>query len=190
MAVDVGSAVGYLDLDISRFLAGLKSAQSEADTASKNIATKIGGHLRSAGKSLASVGSTLTKSITVPIAGLGTAAIKTTSNFESAMSKVSAISGATGGDLDKLNKKVTEEQFERVKVKLENELNIKQKRYNELNNNINDIINEESRNKMINEYITKFLSMKELNRELIISLIDRIEIFEDKTINIKVCFNK
>ena len=92
--------------------------------------------------------------------------------------------------IDKLNKKVTEEQFEIVKVKLENELNIKQKRYNELNNNINDIINEESRNKMINEYITKFLSMKELNRELIISLIDRIEIFEDKTINIKVCFNK
>lgn len=108
MAVDVGSAVGYLDLDISRFLAGLKSAQSEADTASKNIATKIGGHIRSAGKSLASVGSTLTKSITVPIAGLGTAAIKTTSNFESAMSKVSAISGATGGDLDKLNKKAQE----------------------------------------------------------------------------------
>ena len=41
MAVDVGSAVGYLDLDISGFLAGLKSAQSEADTASKNISTNI-----------------------------------------------------------------------------------------------------------------------------------------------------
>lgn len=108
MAVDVGSAVGYLDLDISRFLAGLKSAQSEADTASKSIATKIGGHLRGVGNSLASVGSTLTKSITVPIAGLGTAAVKTTSNFESAMSKVSAISGATGGDIDKLNKKAQE----------------------------------------------------------------------------------
>ena len=35
--------------------------------------------------------------------------------------------------IDKLNKKITEEQFERVKVKLENELNIKQKKYNAQN---------------------------------------------------------
>ena len=91
--------------------------------------------------------------------------------------------------IDKLNKKVTEEQFERVKIKLENELNIKQKRYNELKNNRNETINEKSKNKMINEYINKFLSMKEPSRELIINLIDKIEIFEDKTINIKVSFN-
>lgn len=108
MATDVGSAVGYLDLDISGFLAGLKSAQSEADTASKNIATKIGNNLQSAGKSMTSAGSTLTKTVTTPILGLGTAAVKVTSDFESAMSKVSAISGATGGDLDALNKKAQE----------------------------------------------------------------------------------
>ena len=108
MAIDVGSAVGYLDLDISGFLAGLKSAQSEADTASKNIVTKIGNNFQSVGKSLETAGSTLTKKVTVPIVGLGTAAVKTTSSFESAMSKVSAISGATGGDLDKLNKKAQE----------------------------------------------------------------------------------
>lgn len=108
MATDVGSAVGYLDLDISGFLAGLKSAQSEADTASKNIATKIGNNLQSAGKSMTSAGSTLTKTVTTPIIGLGTAAVKVSSDFESAMSKVSAISGATGGDLDALNKKAQE----------------------------------------------------------------------------------
>ena len=108
MATDVGSAVGYLDLDISGFLAGLKSAQSEADTASKNIATKIGKNLQSAGKSMTSAGKTLTKTVTAPGLGLGTAAVKVTSDFESAMSKVSAISGATGGDLDALNKKAQE----------------------------------------------------------------------------------
>ena len=90
--------------------------------------------------------------------------------------------------IDKLNKKITEEQFKRVKLKLENQLSIKQKRYNELNDNINDSINEKSKNKIITEYINKFLSMKELNRELIINLIDRIEIYENKTINIKVTF--
>lgn len=91
--------------------------------------------------------------------------------------------------IDKLNNKITEEQFERVKAKLENELNIKEKGYNELNNDIRDNIDEESKNKMVNEYINKFLSIKEPTRELIINLIDKIEIFEDKTINIKVAFN-
>ncbi len=90
--------------------------------------------------------------------------------------------------IDKLNKKITEEQFKRVKLKFENELNIKQKKYSELNNSINDNINEESKNKMVVEYINKFLSMKEPSRELIINLIDKIEIYEDKTINIKVSF--
>lgn len=108
MAVDVGSAVGYLDLDISGFLANLKSAQNEADSASKNIASKLGKDFLSGGKTLTSVGTTLTKNVTVPIVGIGTTAVTASSNFESAMSKVSAISGAAGSDLDKLNKKAQE----------------------------------------------------------------------------------
>ena len=91
--------------------------------------------------------------------------------------------------IDKLNKKITEEQFERVKEKLEQELKIKQQRYSELNNSINDTINEESKNEMTNEYINKFLAMKELSREMIVNLIDRIDIYEDKKIDIKVNFN-
>lgn len=108
MAVDVGSAVGYLDLDISGFLQNWNKAQHEADTASKNIATKIGNNLSSAGKGLQSAGSTLTKTATTPVLGIGTAAIKVTADFDSAMSKVSAISGATGGDLDRLRDKAKE----------------------------------------------------------------------------------
>ena len=87
--------------------------------------------------------------------------------------------------IDKLNKKITEEQYIRVKDILENELNIKTKKYNDLNNNVNTNINE----KIVNKYIDNFLSMKEHSRELIINLIDKIEIFDDKTINIKVAFN-
>lgn len=108
MAVEVGSAVGYLDLDISGFLTGLKTAQSEASKASSNIATKVGNNITGFGKKMTTAGSTLTKTVTLPIVGVGAAAIKTSSDFESAMSKVSAISGATGGDLDKLNKKAQE----------------------------------------------------------------------------------
>lgn len=86
--------------------------------------------------------------------------------------------------LDKINKKIVEEQFERIKIKLENELNIKKEKYNELNININ-ITN---RNELINEYISNFLSMKKFSRDLIINLIDRIDIYEDKRIDIKLNF--
>ena len=108
MAVDAGSAVGYLDLDISGFLAGLRNADEAAGKSSKTIAAKIGGHLSSAGESLTKAGSALTKGITVPIAGAGAAIIKMSSNFESAMSRVQAISGASGNDLTALTDKAKE----------------------------------------------------------------------------------
>lgn len=108
MAVDVGSATGYLDLDISGFLANLRTAQSEADRASKNMATKVGNNITGIGKSLTSVGSTLTKSVTVPLLGIGTAGLKVASDFDSAMSGVQAISGATGKEFDALRAKAIE----------------------------------------------------------------------------------
>lgn len=108
MSVDVGSAVGYLDLDISGFLSGLRTAQAEADSKSKNIAAKIGNNISGVGKSLTSAGKTLTSAVTVPVAGAGAAIIKMSSSFESAMSRVQAISGATGDDLTALNKKAQE----------------------------------------------------------------------------------
>lgn len=108
MAIDVGSAVGHLDLDINGFLKGLKTAQNEAEDTTKRISSTIGGHLQSAGKNLETVGSTLTKTVTAPIIGLGGLVIKTSSTFESAMSRVQAVSGASGGELQKLNKKAQE----------------------------------------------------------------------------------
>lgn len=108
MSVDVGSAVGYLDLDVSGFLEGLRSAQSEANQVSDNIATQLGKKSSAIGEKLTSAGSTLTKTVTTPIVGLGTAAVTVTANFESAMSKVSAISGAVGDDFDALSDKARE----------------------------------------------------------------------------------
>ena len=91
--------------------------------------------------------------------------------------------------LDKLNKVISEEQFNRVKVKLENKLKIKQDKIIKLNNNSNDICSNEERNKIIEKYINEFLSMKNPSRELVISLIERVDIYEDKEIKITVCLN-
>lgn len=107
MAVDVGSAIGYLDLDISGFMKGLETALNQTE-ASKNKIEALGTKVSGVGNKLESVGSKLTKKVTVPIVGLGTAAVTTTANFESAMSKVSAISGATGTDLVDLSEKAKE----------------------------------------------------------------------------------
>lgn len=108
MSTNVGSAVGYLDLDISGFLSGLQSAQSAANSQTKSMATTIGNNMTKVGDKLTSVGTTLTKSVTVPIVGAGAAIVKLSADFESAMSKVSAISGATGSDLEALNAKAQE----------------------------------------------------------------------------------
>lgn len=63
-------------------------------------AEKVGGTLTSVGQKLLP--------LSTGIAGLGVAAVKTTADFDSEMSKVSAISGATGTDLDKLRGKARE----------------------------------------------------------------------------------
>lgn len=107
MSVDVGSAVGYLDIDISGFLSGLETALNQTK-ASKNKIEALGTRISGVGDKLESVGKSLNKKVTVPIMGLGTAAVTTTANFESAMSKVSAISGATGTDLEDLSDKAKE----------------------------------------------------------------------------------
>lgn len=66
-------------------------------------AKAAGKQIQSAGKTISSAGSALTKSITLPIAGVATAAIKTAADYESAMSNVKAITGATGKDFESLN---------------------------------------------------------------------------------------
>lgn len=107
MSVNVGEAVGYLDLDTSGFTKGFKSALQELQ-AFKNSASSMGDKVTALGSAMTKAGSTMTKSVTLPLVGLGTAAVATTTKFESAMSKVSAISGATGDDLAALTDKAKE----------------------------------------------------------------------------------
>lgn len=69
---------------------------------------EYGDKLKGIGDSIAGVGTKLTQTITAPILGLGAMAIKTASDFDTGMSNVAAISGATGDDLDALRDKARE----------------------------------------------------------------------------------
>lgn len=60
------------------------------------------------GKKMTSVGTTLTRNVTAPILAIGTAAVKVTADFDESMSKVKAISGATGEQFDQLREKARE----------------------------------------------------------------------------------
>ena len=60
----------------------------------------VGSNIEGAGKKLLPVTATVT--------ALGTASVKTAADFESAMSKIAAVSGATGSDLEALTKKARE----------------------------------------------------------------------------------
>lgn len=108
MSVNVGSAEGYLDLDISRFITKLGTAQSAASAMASKTTMTMNQKLAGVGKSFTSVGKTLTKAVTLPIVGIGAAAVGVTAKFDSAMSKVSAVSGATGKDLERLRDKAKE----------------------------------------------------------------------------------
>ena len=69
---------------------------------------EVGNKMKSVGASMSQVGSTMTTRVTAPIVGGLTACIKTTMDFDSEMSKVAAISGATGEDFEALREKAIE----------------------------------------------------------------------------------
>lgn len=60
----------------------------------------VGGQFKNAGQSMQSVGSGLTKNVTAPLVGIAGAAIAVGMGFDAQMSKVQAISGATGEEFD------------------------------------------------------------------------------------------
>ena len=88
----------------------LQNLQREAD-ASHTALVKLGeagAAIEKIGGKIADVGETLTTHVTLPIVAAGTAAVKTAYDFDSAMSKVAAVFGATGEDLDALRDKARE----------------------------------------------------------------------------------
>lgn len=107
MSISVGEAVGYLDLDMSGFKKGFKTALGDLETFA-NKAESMGTRMYALGGAMTAVGSSLTKFVTTPILGVGTAAVAVGNKFESAMSRVQGISGATGDELEKLTDQAME----------------------------------------------------------------------------------
>ena len=87
MSLKVGELVALLRLDDGQFSQALNTAEQG---------------LQGAGKKMTDMGKQLSMKVTAPIVGLGTAAVMAVSDFDDSMSRVQAISGATGDDLGEL----------------------------------------------------------------------------------------
>ena len=87
----------------------LKRLESEAKNANSKLAKigEAGQVLQNVGDKISGAGEKLLP-VTAGVTALGTAAVKTASDFDSAMSKVAAVSGATGDDLQALRDKARE----------------------------------------------------------------------------------
>ena len=87
----------------------LRRLQQEAATTSTALAKidEAGKKIEAFGDSVTSAGKAVMPA-SMAVAGLGAAAVKTAADFDSSMSKVAAVSGATGDDLDALRDKARE----------------------------------------------------------------------------------
>lgn len=100
---DSYSVVAKLSADVGNFTKGMAQAQSSLKNLESNVkGMNLGDMFKGAGDVLASTGKALTMGVTLPLAAVGTMALKTGMEFEQQMNRVSAISGATGDDLAKL----------------------------------------------------------------------------------------
>ena len=94
---DLGSIVAHLKLEMNDFNNNLNKARDELSKTDD----KFRG-LKSTGEALSSVGGALTAGVTAPVMALGASVVKTQMNFQDAMAKVQALSGATGSELKML----------------------------------------------------------------------------------------
>jgi TP901 family phage tail tape measure protein len=92
--VDLGSIVAHLKLEMSDFNSNLNRAVSQVQQTQNSFSG-----LKATGESLSTVGAALTAGVTAPVVALGASVVKTQMTFEHSMSKVKALSGATGSDL-------------------------------------------------------------------------------------------
>ncbi len=100
-----------LQREIEETTQELKKLEEQAIKSGTALGTKMqeaGEKMQSVGRSISSAGQTLTRNVSVPIAAVGTAAVKVAADFDAAMSKVAAVSGATGEDFDALRAKARE----------------------------------------------------------------------------------
>lgn len=98
--MQAGGVEGVLILNADQYFNGLKQAEAKTKTFAASLET-AGNKMQATGKSWA-------RNVTLPLVAIAGYAVKVGLDFESAMSEVQALSGATGDDLVKLTDRARE----------------------------------------------------------------------------------
>ena len=96
-----------IKVDIKSFKNDMETAKTVGTAKAEEISKALSGTTK-AGEQLAKVGGVLTKGLTVPIVGAGTAAVKLAMDFEDSMAKVSTIADTTKVPIGDLKKGIME----------------------------------------------------------------------------------
>lgn len=99
----MGTAIAYLELDTSKFSKGFVSAYNDLRVFGDKSA-KAEQKLKGLSSAFKTAGGLLSKNVTLPIVGVGAAALKSGTDFESAMSQVAATMGTTTDKIQDLSK--------------------------------------------------------------------------------------
>lgn len=94
----LGTATMVTRLDLGGLKTGFRAAEKEADKSAKTI----GQRFTAMGPQFTSIGRKMTLGITAPLTAITAGVVKLSGDFEKSMNRVSALSGATGQELEKL----------------------------------------------------------------------------------------
>lgn len=94
MSVNLGTATGYLELNSDRWVSSYNTARQQMQ-ALADSSQSMSSRFQAAGQMLTSAGTALTTCVTVPLAGMGAASLKSAVDFESAFAGVRKTVDAT-----------------------------------------------------------------------------------------------
>ena len=94
MTIDVGTAVGYLELDTSKFKSGFTAAHSDMKKFQDSNAT-FNDKLKATGSAMENVGKSMSKNVTIPLVTMGAGVVAAGIQFESAFAGVRKTVDAT-----------------------------------------------------------------------------------------------
>lgn len=97
--VDLGTAVGYLELDASNLQSGFKDALTSFKSFGDSTST-LDTRLKGLGSGMTKVGGLLTAGVTTPLLGAGAASVKFASDMQSAFAKFEGKVGPLTGDME------------------------------------------------------------------------------------------
>ena len=101
-SIDVVVKGDYQDKDINRAIRDLKKLQAASDSMGSQMQT-MGGQMQSVGAGIGKVGKALTLGVTLPIVGIGIAAVASQADFEMSMNSLQVNANASAKQMESLS---------------------------------------------------------------------------------------